>query len=355
MHATKETCILAFASMAGAGVLTLCWAWRRDGLAVGQALRPAVKAYGKHVAGAALVAAFVSVVFMSGFFTNARGPLDSVLTYTSYLGRAAAGADRVDGASFHDHPWYYYLKMLLYTKDAPGPWWSEALILMLAFVGAVIALARRTVDGANRHFVRFLTFYTILLIIAYSMIPYKTPWCALSFLHGTILLAGFGAVAIVRAMPHWTLRGVAAVLLAGATVQLGFQAYRASYVYCADTRNPYVYAHTAPDMLKLAKRMEDLAAIDPRGYAMPVYVMTPDADYWPLPWYLRHFDHVGYWDSIPDLSNARVVIAGAAFDEMLAAKLQDAYQPEYYGLRPEVLLAVYIEQDLWKAFIETRR
>ena len=35
----------------------------------------------------------------------------------------------------HDHPWHYYLAMLLYTKKSAGPWWSEALIVALAGEG----------------------------------------------------------------------------------------------------------------------------------------------------------------------------------------------------------------------------
>ena len=36
------------------------------------------------------------------------------------------------------------------------------------------------------------------MLVVYSAIPYKTPWCLLGFLHGMILLAGVGAVVLVR-------------------------------------------------------------------------------------------------------------------------------------------------------------
>ena len=46
---------------------------------------------------------------------------------------------------------------------------------------------------------RFLGFYTLLMATAYSVIPYKTPWCLLGFLHGMVLLAGIGAVRLLHA------------------------------------------------------------------------------------------------------------------------------------------------------------
>jgi putative Mn2+ efflux pump MntP len=46
--------------------------------------------------------------------------------------------------------------------------------------------------------VRFLSFYTVALTGIYTVISYKTPWCALNFWLGTILLAGVGAAVLVE-------------------------------------------------------------------------------------------------------------------------------------------------------------
>jgi hypothetical protein len=35
--------------------------------------------------------------------------------------------------------------------------------------------------------------------------------------------------------------------------------------------------------------------------------------------------------------------------------LQKSHQGEFFGLRPEVLLAVHIRKDLWEKFLEDRR
>ena len=92
--------------------------------------------------------------------------------------------------------------MLVYFRYADGPIWTEAVIILLAVVGFVAALTRKGLSAANADLLRFIAFYTLILTVAYSAIPYKTPWCMLGFLHGMILLAGVGAVVLVKLVPN---------------------------------------------------------------------------------------------------------------------------------------------------------
>ncbi|MFA6242714.1 MAG: flippase activity-associated protein Agl23, partial [Candidatus Hydrogenedentales bacterium] len=320
MHATKETCVLAFASMAGATACTFAWARLRDDRIL--ALRRHVRPW--PIAAALLAAVAVSVLFYSSFFTHWRGVLDSLLTYSNYVQKA-------DGSPIHDKPWYYYLKLLAFTHNGAGPWWSEGLILALAAYGVVVALAR---PKGNR-LVQFLAFYTMLLTAAYSLIAYKTPWCAINFLQPMILLAGYGAVALVVSLrSRRRLQAVAVLLLAVATCHLGVQTFRANGDYCADPRNPYVYAHTSTALIRLTDRVEDIAKVSPEGRGLLVRVIAPDGDYWPLPWYLRKFSKVGYWPNVPDDCDAPVIIAPPQLYPEVAARLRDKYQTETYTLRP---------------------
>ena len=184
MHATKETFVITLAAAALAlaveprfGTAGLTPPPLRTG-------RPASSS--SHLAAGFAVWLVVALLLFSSFFTNAAGPLDSVRTYLPWLHRAG-------GDSPHIHPWNFYLHRLLFFHVAKGPVWSEALILVLAVVGAWAAFARKGLADASASFVRFLAFYTFALTAAYSLISYKTPWCLLSFWHGMILLAGVGA------------------------------------------------------------------------------------------------------------------------------------------------------------------
>jgi len=335
MHATKETCVLAYAAMGLAVLGKLTWR-RWWGYPIN--VRAVVK--GRDLAAALAVAVVVSFVLFSSFFTNWRGPLDSVLTYGSYFRRSG-------GEGLHEHPWHYYLKMLLYTHEARGPWWSEGLIIILALVGFVAVMLRESVPEAQFPLVRFIAFYTLFLTAAYSILPYKTPWCLLGFLHGMILLAGVGAVVLVRIVPTVPLKALLCLLLAAASYQLAGQAHRGSFRFCVDRRNPYVYAHTSADLLNLVRQVEEFAQVAPRGREMVINVKAPDADHWPLPWYLRRFPHVGY----PLPKKFEALASLIIIHEGLEEKPPDPYKfVGYHGLRPTVHLLVYARKDLWKSW-----
>ncbi|MCL5096379.1 MAG: TIGR03663 family protein, partial [Candidatus Omnitrophica bacterium] len=300
-----------------------------------------------HGLAALAVAVGVSVLLFSSFFTNPSGPLDSVRTYLPWLSRAG-------GQTPHVHPWHYYFDLLAFTHRARGPVWSEGLILGLALVGMIAGLARRGLGGAKESWVRFVTFYTLLLTVIYSLIPYKTPWCMLGFLHGMILLAGVGASVVIRAWRHRAYQAIAALVLVIAAGQLTVQACRTSFTYYADQRNPYVYAHTAPDLLRLIHTVQQLARIDPRGDQMIVQVMAKNGDYWPLPWYFRRFKSVGWWDRVPPHPRGAVIIASPAFDPALEKELGDgSTMTGFFALRPSAFLELFVQADLWQAYLKS--
>lgn len=346
MHATKETCVLAYLAMGLAIVGKLTW---RKWWGYPINIRAVVR--GRDVGVALLAAVVVSVVLFSSFFTNWRGPLDSVLTYANYFRRSG-------GAGLHAHPWDYYLKLLLATHVARGPLWSEALIVGLALVGLVAVMWRGSVPEANTPLARFVAFYTLFITALYAVIPYKTPWCLLSFLHGMVLLAGIGAVVVVRLVPTHMLKAAACLALGAGVWHLGVQAHRASFRYGAHRANPYVYAHTSSDALHIAERAEEIAAVHAEGRRMVIEVIAPEADYWPLPWYLRRFPNVGFWltpPPEPERGEPAIIIVADSMEERLKARLKGDYFVEYRGLRPTVHMAVYIRRDLWNTFMARQR
>jgi uncharacterized protein (TIGR03663 family) len=334
MHATKETCVLAWAAMALGALAAV------PRIRAGALPRPRWT----HAAAALAAGLAVSALFFSSFFTHARGPLDSVLAYGNYLSRAG-------GDGLHNQPCGFYLHRLCWWRYGRGPVWSEAFLLALGAVGAVFAFLRR-----NALLPRVLAVYTVALLAIYSLIPYKTPWCVLSFLQGAALLAGFGAVALFRRVTGAAGRIALVAALAAGTGHLAWQAHRAVFRYAADVRNPYVYAQTRPDLLRLARRVADLAAVHPDGRGMRIHVIAHPYDYWPLPWYLRACA-AGYWPGpgeAPDPADAPVVITRASQEKNVRARLRNDYLVEYYGLRPGIPMAVFIRRDLWDAFMKRR-
>jgi uncharacterized protein (TIGR03663 family) len=349
-HATKETFIIAFDSMLLALVLTLLLQSRRNGT-VGF-IKTVRKMKPSHFVAVVVSAIIVSALFHSSFLSNLNGILDSVRTYATYFDRARQN-------QFHEHPWYYYLKILIYSRYDSGPIWSEALIVVLAVAGFIVAITRKGLSGVNFHLLRFIAFYTLIMTVLYSVIRYKTPWCLLGFLHGMILLAGVGAVALVRLAPNVLPRVCISLLLVAGGAHLTRQAYSSSYKFYADSRSPYVYAHPTTDVFTIAQRVEEIAQVDPNGREMIIHVICPGKDYWPLPWYLRSFPNVGYWTEVDNIKLPPVVIiASPAIQPALMKKLSVFSPPSkrnpyvalfngYIELRPQIELRGYV---LWDRF-----
>lgn len=369
-QATKET----FLAAAAAAVCALVWTglharWNRIPITAGKGIggRYILAGFGAMVA--------VSILFYSSFFTHARGPLDSLLAYTRYLGRA----EGMGSTAMHDKPWYYYFQLILYTYRTAGPRWSEGLVFALAVIGLIPSLWPRMKKNAeigsdphppqspfeggirgmwicppDVHLRVFLSAFTLILVIVFSCIPYKTPWNLLLFFYGLLIFAGVGAAGLMRAVRYKPLQAALFALLIAGTAHAARQTWLGTTLYAADTRNPYVYAHTSTALKRLAQRMEDLAALHPDGRNLRVYVIEPHGDYWPLPWYLRGFGQVGYFSACPEPLDAPVIIAAPALRETLKASQRGKYYMECHALRPNALLDVYIEQGLWDAFIATR-
>jgi predicted membrane-bound mannosyltransferase len=344
MGATKETFVFALAAMALAVGTSALWGRARGEGGTGFPSRWKWL----HVVAALAVAAVTAALFFTSFFTNAAGPMDALRAFLPWFRRAG-------GATEHVHPWTFYAQRLLFFHVRGGPFWSEGFVVALAAVGFFGALRGRSL------LLRLIAFYTAWLTLIYTLLPYKTPWCVLGFYHGMILLAGVGAALLWRAChPTW-LKAMAAVVLAAGVAHLGWQSWRGNFVsdasgvpYCDSAKSPYVYSQTLPDALRLVATVEGIANASPQGYGTVMEVMAPENSYGPLPWYFRRFEHVGYWDKIPAQPPAPIMIVSAelhaSFDE---GPGQTHLMAGYFALRPQVFLELYVNTNLWSAYIKT--
>jgi hypothetical protein len=84
-----------------------------------------------------------------------------------------------------------------------------------------------------------------------------------------------------------------------------------------------------------------------------IKVIAPES-YWPLPWYLRKFKNVGWWDELPPDPYAPITIVSAKLRSALDEKSNKAYaMTGLYELRPGTFLELYVEIELWKKFVVT--
>jgi uncharacterized protein (TIGR03663 family) len=229
------------------------------------------------------------------------------------------------GGQGHEKPFWYYARLL-----AGG--WSGAAILVVTALGFFRAI-RSPASGA-----RFsIAIYALLIAAIYSLIPYKTPWLALNFWLPLAILAGLAVEWLWLAWPRFFIRvwllvfiAVIGFLVAHDTRDLVFQ-------IPADEKNPYAYAHTGEDLLRLPTRLEELArqikVSNPR-------IAVVAADAWPLPWYLRKFSEVGFWQPEQETGPANFFITTTDVSGRLAERLKN-FRPEFFGVRPNVLLILW--------------
>jgi len=344
VHATKETCLITFFALATALFFTALTDYFRRGSGLGVINRnrkPPVESH--HLIIGFLVALAVSVSFFSSFFTHWQGPLDSILTYKSYLARS--------GGSGHEHPFYYYFTLLSW-RHTGGRIWSELTISLLAAAGGFAAFSLPPDRHRNVHLVRFLTLYAAVTFIIYSSIPYKTPWSIMSFHHAAILLAGYGSFHLFRSIGPKFFRALFFLLVAWGTYDLFSQARQGSFRFPADIRNPYVYSHTSTNFEKLVTRIRAFQKLSDTLEIQVAHIEFA----WPMHWYLRDLNRVAYRDQItPEIRSGDVTIVASSDHESARLLLGDDYVSDGpYGLRPDALLSVFVRKTLWDEFLRNQ-
>ncbi len=291
------------------------------------------------------------MTFYSSFFRHPQGIIDSITAYQVYFSRAG-----MDDA--HIHPWHYYLGLLAYARNPSGFPWSELWLLLMALAGFIL-LALKKDKTKGEYFMLFVGLYTYLLMVIYSIISYKTPWNILQFYYGMLLLAGSGMVHIFRIRTHrWLKTGISVLVLLGA-VQWLYTSYSINFRQYCDPANPYVYAHTGEDVGDIAEMVSRVSQVYPYGRDVPIEIIVPDNEYWPLPWYLRAFKNTAWWGHVGyDQPAAPLVIAAASVESELIKKIYELPPPgQRYlyislfdsckELRPGLELRTYLRKDIW--------
>jgi predicted membrane-bound mannosyltransferase len=188
----------------------------------------------------------------------------------------------------------------------------------------------------------FLAFYALFLAVIYSLIPYKTPWLALNFWLPIALFAGLAITSLWRIPAKYpalrTPIRAGSILLAVAVAALvAHDTSQRVFLHPADETNPYAYAHTSEDLLGLPAEIERL--VHQNAIAAPRIAVIA-SDPWPLPWYLRHFPNVGFWQPGQAPGNADFYITSTEAADQYADQLQ-SFRPEFFGVRPNVLILLW--------------
>jgi uncharacterized protein (TIGR03663 family) len=339
MFATKETAFITLGTMLIA--IVCVWIYRKvfppktdlsveeisDEISFRKFLDAAGTGIDRTLLFIAAAAAFiyVFVVFFSSFFSYPEGVRKAFEAYTAW---AKTGTK--------DHV-YSYLHYLYWDWNYEGP------VILLAVAGAFFAFIKR-----NNKFAMFAVLWAFGLFAAYSIIPYKTPWLALSFLLPMAIASGY-AINEIAKMRFGGMQAIAAVLAFAAIGFMGYRAYDLSFVHYDDNSKTYIYAHTTRGFHKMMDKIYHYADKSGKGKAAVVDVVSQD--YWPMVWYVRDYPGVVFQGHIVPVRNPEPAEMIVAEKNEQDADAMREYSERYklvgvYPLRPGVDLMLLVRDDI---------
>jgi uncharacterized protein (TIGR03663 family) len=314
MVACKETAVLHLLALAGAACVFWIWNLRRRSLR--DLWRP------KTLLTAAAVFLLVSVALFSWFGRNWSAMAALIHAAPSFAARASGEG--------HQKPLWYYAHLLAGGR-------SGLLICAVACIGLLLAVRKHEASAFA-----WLAYYAVFVFVLYSVIPYKTPWLALNFWLPIALLAGLAAASLWHLpLEHpavrVALRASCLVVGAVAAVLVAHDTRQRVFLHPADEDNPYAYAHTSEDLLGLPTELAEM--VHQEKLASPRIAVIA-SDPWPLPWYLRKYAQVGYWQPGQTVGQADFYITSTDAANQYADQLK-SFHADFFGERPGVLIILW--------------
>ncbi len=277
---------------------------------------------------------YVGVLFFSSFFTFSEGVSRAFEAYSLWT---------KTGTKEHaDKKFYIYFEWMGLL---------EAPIFCLGTLGGLIAFRI-----ARHRFAMFAALWAFGLFAAYSLIPYKTPWLALSFILPMCLIAGYGINELATGKEKWQ-KILAPILTVIAVGVLTYQTVELNFFSYDNEKRPYVYAQTKREFLEMIKKIDEFAEKTGKGKDIGIAIVSKD--YWPMPWYVREYQKAVFHGEPVPANMADLIITSQEQENECVGRENptpkceqlEHYQDNYdlvgiYPLRPAVDLKLYARNDL---------
>lgn len=248
-----------------------------------------------------LIAGLILLLVFSGFFMNPKGIIDMVKALVVWTGTGVS-------ATGHEKPPFYWLQLLLRYE-----WPFLVALIVSPFV-----------FFTSRRSARLLVISGFGLWLAYSLIPYKTPWLALSFYW---LLAFTLGLSIENTTSLYSRRWIrVGVLLVGSgLLALSLRSMALlNFKNFTDPTEPYVYVQSTSEFKTVMDLIELQKGRRPEDRNMVIKVLNRES--WPMPWILSRFPKVQYAppDAV-DLKGADVILVDESKDSVVRSRLTGRY------------------------------
>jgi uncharacterized protein (TIGR03663 family) len=331
MILTKETYIIHLAAFAAAG--GLLWTLRQLAPPVRTAskrnrpqrrpTRPDIR----HVIAATLVGIALIIFFYSGNFRHWRG-LEGL--YQTFLPWAKTGV----GAAGHGKPDFDLFPLVppfLAQIPALGSfanltlnwYWIRLFLDYEWFAVAGVLFSFRFLFGGQPA-LRFLAIYSLAVLLAYSIVPYKTPWCVISIAWPFLFLGA----ALLEFIANRLNRLLALLVALPLFAHAAWKSYDLNFVRFDNAKERYVYVQTFRELRTFVDPILEKGVRNPEAKTQ-LSGLVLLSSYFPIPWVLGEFPDIGYYsrdDSWPKKLDADFI----AVDEEKANKLEKGLKDRYF-------------------------
>ena len=225
------------------------------------------------------------------------------------------------------------------------PWvYPEPNLFTPVLIGLGLATAALALPAPGDWRVRLLAIYGLGVLVAYSKINYKTPWCVISliwpfFFTGAAALEELATSTLAAGRDTAMALGAAAATLAASfSIDLNYRRPTDEDFHApAGSNASLVYVQSFDDVWTVTDFMLNEARANP-SFLDQDGVILCDSTY-PLPWLLGDFRHLGYYSG----TNSPTSPDGYRVDFLLVSdkrvgevepKLDDDYYKQPIKLRP---------------------
>jgi uncharacterized protein (TIGR03663 family) len=247
--------------------------------------------------------------FYSGAFLDWSALPGIITTFGTWV---STGTDQTGG---HGKEWYYWLDLLTRYE------WP-ALFGLAWSLWCLWAVPDRPL--------RWLALTGWAGLCAYSIIPYKTPWCLIAliwpfcFVFGDLVARLHAPATGKLAALRWI--GIVLALVAGG--HSAYAAVRLTFFHSTDEAEPYAYVQTLPEINKLLDPLRAKVRENPANLHLPGYVLFPAGGAHPLPWLLADYTQIRFLEENQAQENLDADVL--LIDEQFVADVEDRLRESYF-------------------------
>lgn len=258
----------------------------------------------------------LAVILLYALFSNL---FSEPKAFREFFDAFAIWSKTGSGKSGHEKPFFYWIQLLARYE------WPMLLALALTPLVTLIK------GSSNLRIFALVGFGSWL---AYSIIPYKTPWLIMGIIWPLAFLLGWAIENLRSRYPSRLLIGLLALGLVSPIVQT----LRLNFIEYTNDKEPYVYVQSTKDIKVLVDLVDQQIARSPKDFNMRLEIMTDEG--WPFPWIFGRFPNLHFMP-FASLEQERLKAADVIlYDSKNSVVIEEKLQSKYYRL-PMQLRSAY--------------